>query len=193
LGGSGYIVPTNGNLRASSPGNNIIASTIPLPSTGKWYMEFRLSTSVYPLYGLCNSSATGGGSANNLYAAYYNGNNNYMANGPNGISDGNAANTTGDIGLIAVDVDNNKLWIGRIRSGTTVWMGGGNPSNGTNPSFSASGGGGVYATTFNAQTFNNPFIGSGGGSDVWDANFGQQPWEGALPTGFKALNTFNLP
>jgi hypothetical protein len=72
-------------------------------------------------------------------------------------------------------------------------MGGGNPSNGTNPSFSASGGGGVYATTFNAQTFNNPFIGSGGGSDVWDANFGQQPWEGALPTGFKSLNTYNLP
>ena len=193
LGGSGYIVPTNGNLRASSPGNNIIASTIPLPSTGKWYMEFRLTTGVYPLYGLCNSSATGGGSANNLYGSYYNGNNNYMADGPNGVSDGNNANTTGDIGLIAVDVDNNKLWIGRIRSGTTVWMGGGNPSNGTNPSFSAASGGGVYATTFNAQTFNNPFVGSGGSSDVWDANFGQQPWTGTLPTGFKALNTYNLP
>ena len=193
LGGSGYIVPTNGNLRASSPGNNIIASTIPLPSTGKWYMEFRLTTGVYPLYGLCNSSATGGGSANNLYGSYYNNNNNYMADGPNGLSDGNNANTTGDIGLIAVDVDNNKLWIGRIRSGTTVWMGGGNPSNGTNPSFSAASGGGVYATTFNAQTFNNPFVGSGGSSDVWDANFGQQPWTGTLPTGFKALNTYNLP
>jgi hypothetical protein len=194
LGGSGYITPTNGNLRASiAATNNIIASTIPLPTTGKWYMEFTLTTAQYPLYGLCNTLATGGGSANNLFGSYYNGFNNYMANGSAGTSDGNDAVSSGDVGLIAVDVDNNKLWIGRNRSGTVVWMGGGNPVTNTSPSFSASGGGGVYATTFNAQTFNNPFVASGAGSDVWDANFGQQPFIGTPPTGFLALNTFNLP
>lgn len=193
LGGSGYITPTNGNLRASiGSTNNIIASTIQLPSSGKWYMELTLTTGVYAEYGLCNSTASGGGTNGGVFGSYYNGVNQY-AIGPGVISDGNQAWVTGDVGLIAVDVSNNKLWIGRIRSGTTVWMGGGNPSSGTSPSFSASGGGGVYATTFDAQTFNNPFVASGGGADVWDANFGQQPFIGTPPTGFKTLNTFNLP
>lgn len=192
LGGAGYITPTDGNLTVSSPGNNIIASSMPLPSTGKWYMEFTLATSVYPEYGMAKATSVGGGSQNTVFAAYNNGSNIWLGDGSYGSTDGNQANTSGDIGLIAVDVDNNKLWIGRSRSGTTVWMGGGDPSAGTNPSFSASGGGGVYATIFDAQIYNNPFVGSGGGSDVWNANFGQQSWISTPPTGFKPLNTYNL-
>jgi hypothetical protein len=195
LGGSGYITPTNGNLRASIGGtNNIVASTMQLPSSGKWYMEFTLTTGVYAEYGLCNSTASGGGSNGGIFGSYYNAVNQYaIYNGSAVISDGNQAWVTGDIGLIAVDVSNNKLWIGRTRSGTTVWMGGGSPSAGTSPSFSASGGGGVYSTSFDAQTFNNPFVASGGGSDVWDVNFGQRPFTNTPPTGFVALNTQNLP
>jgi hypothetical protein len=195
LGGSGYITPTNGNLRASIGGTyNIIASTIPLPSTGKWYMEFTLTTGVYAEYGLCSATASGGGTNAGVFAAYYNGAAQYaLINGSFTLTDGNQAWVSGDIGLIAVDVDNNKVWLGRNRSGTVVWMGGGDPSAGTSPSFSASGGGGVYSTAFNAQTFNNPFVASGGGSDVWDANFGQQPFVGTPPTNFLRLNTFNLP
>jgi hypothetical protein len=195
LGGSGYITPTNGNLRASIGGtNNIVASTMQLPSSGKWYMEFTLTTGVYAEYGLCNSTASGGGSNSGIFGSYYNAVNQYaIYNGSAVISDGNQAWVTGDIGLIAVDVSNNKLWIGRTRSGTTVWMGGGSPSAGTSPSFSASGGGGVYSTSFDAQTFNNPFVASGGGSDVWDVNFGQRPFTNTPPTGFVALNTQNLP
>jgi len=195
LGGSGYITPTNGNLRASIGGTyNIIASTIPLPSTGKWYMEFTLTTGVYAEYGLCSATASGGGTNAGVFAAYYNGAAQYaLINGSFTLTDGNQAWVSGDIGLIAVDVDNNKVWLGRNRSGTVVWMGGGNPSAGTSPSFSATGGGGVYSTAFNAQTFNNPFVASGGGSDVWDANFGQQPFVGTPPTNFNRLNTFNLP
>jgi hypothetical protein len=195
LGGSGYITPTNGNLRASIGGSyNIIASTISLPSTGKWYMEFTLTTGVYAEYGLCSATASGGGTNAGVFAAYYNGVAQYaLINGSATLTDGNQAWVSGDIGLIAVDVDNNKVWLGRNRSGTVVWMGGGNPSAGTSPSFSAAGGGGVYSTAFNAQTFNNPFVASGGGSDVWDANFGQQPFVGTPPTNFNRLNTFNLP
>jgi hypothetical protein len=195
LGGSGYITPTNGNLRASIGGSyNIIASTISLPSTGKWYMEFTLTTGVYAEYGLCSATASGGGTNAGVFAAYYNGVAQYaLINGSATLTDGNQAWVSGDIGLIAVDVDNNKVWLGRNRSGTVVWMGGGNPSAGTSPSFSAAGGGGVYSTAFNAQTFNNPFVASGGGSDVWDANFGQQPFVGTPPTDFLRLNTFNLP
>ena len=193
LGSAGQATPSNGNLTASSLGNNILASTIPLPSTGKWYMEFTLTTGQYADYGIASSSGLGGGSSTGVYGAYYNGSNLFLANGAGSTSDGNQANTTGDIGLIAVDVDNNKMWIGRTRSGTTVWMGGGSPSAGTSPSFSASGGGGVYATTFNAQTFNNPFVASGAGADVWNVNFGQRPFTNTPPTGFVALNTQNLP
>ena len=193
LGSAGQATPSNGNLTASSLGNNILASTIPLPSTGKWYMEFTLTTGQYADYGIASSSGLGGGSSTGVYGAYYNGSNLFLANGAGGTSDGNQANITSDIGLIAVDVDNNKMWIGRTRSGTTVWMGGGSPSAGTSPSFSASGGGGVYATTFNAQTFNNPFVASGAGADVWNVNFGQRPFTNTPPTGFVALNTQNLP
>jgi hypothetical protein len=193
LGSAGQATPSNGNLTASSLGNNILASTIPLPPTGKWYMEFTLTTGQYADYGIASSSGLGGGSSTGVYGAYYNGSNLFLANGAGSTSDGNQATTTGDIGLIAVDVDNNKMWIGRTRSGTTVWMGGGSPSAGTSPSFSASGGGGVYATTFNAQTFNNPFVASGAGADVWNVNFGQRPFTNTPPTGFVALNTQNLP
>ena len=192
LGSSGFPTTTNGNLRVT-PGNTVAASTIPLPTTGKWYWEATLSTGQYPEYGLARTTSPGGGSSIGVFGVYYNGTNVWLANSSDGITDGNHAINSGDIGLVAVDVDNNKLWLGRSRSGTIVWAGGGNPATGASPTFSASGGGGVYATTFNALTWCFPLFASGGGSDVWDANFGQQAWVYTPPTGYKALNTYNLP
>jgi hypothetical protein len=190
--GSSFPTTTNGNLRVT-PVNSAVTSTIILPTTGKWYWEATLTTGQYPEYGLARLDSAGGGTSTGVFGVYYNGNNIWLANSSDGITDGNHAINSGDIGLVAVDVDNNKLWLGRSRSGTIVWAGGGNPATGASPTFSASGGGGVYATTFNALTWCFPLFASGGGSDVWDANFGQQAWVYTPPTGYKALNTYNLP
>jgi len=192
LGSSGFPTLANGNLRAT-PVNTVAASTIALPTTGKWYWEATLSTGQYPEYGLARTTSPGGGSSTAVFGVYYNGTNVWLANSSDGLTDGNHAINSGDIGLVAVDVDNNKVWFGRSRSGTVVWAGGGNPATGSSPTFSASGGGGVYATTFDAQIWCFPFVASGAGSDVWNANFGQQPFVYTPPSGYKTLCTTNLP
>jgi len=85
--------------------------------------------------------------------------------------------TTGDIFQVAFDLDNNKLFFGK--NGT--WMGSSDPVAGTNP---------VYTLT--AGTY-GPIARPYTTGAVIDANFGQRPFAYTPPTGFKALNTLNLP
>lgn len=201
---AGYITPTEGNLKGGSFGNNLSPFTVALPPTGKWFAQMHLATSSFPEYGLASFNGRGGGSATGVMAVY---NGSYLAEGANGGTDGNYASASGDVGIVAVDVDANKCWLGRFRSGTTVWLGGGNPATGSSPTFSAGGGGGVYSTSFNAQVYRHVFVASGAGSDVWVAMPGQAPLHssatydsasggyfcGTPPTGFKALCQRNLP
>ena len=92
----------------------------------------------------------------------------------------NSANQTFQL---AVDVDNGKVWIGQ----NNVWWnssGGstGNPSTGANPTFTLSTSGFKVFTYIDSTTSIN-----------WQANFGQRPFAYTPPTGFKSLNTQNLP
>lgn len=85
--------------------------------------------------------------------------------------------TTGDIFQVAFDLDNNKLFFGK--NGT--WMASSDPVAGTNP---------VYTLT--AGTY-GPIARPYTTGAVIDINFGQRPFTYTQPTGFKALNTANLP
>jgi hypothetical protein len=88
--------------------------------------------------------------------------------------------SSGDILQIALDLDNGKLWFGK--NGT--WQVSGDPSAGTNPTFSGITGSNGFAlgcTLYSA------------GVTSFSVNFGQQPWSYTPPTGFVALNTYNLP
>ncbi len=85
---------------------------------------------------------------------------------------------SGDIVGIALDLDNGKIWFSK--NGT--WQASGDPAAGTNAAFT-----GIASDTWS--------IGStvySGGVTSFNHNFGQRPFTYTPPTGFLALNTFNL-
>ena len=86
--------------------------------------------------------------------------------------------TTSDVIGCALDLDNGKIWWSK----NGVFQASGDPAAGTNAAFTSISG-----------TF-VPGIGNGGSGSfsTVNVNFGQQPFVYTPPTGFKALNTFNL-
>jgi hypothetical protein len=94
--------------------------------------------------------------------------------------------TVGQTWQIALDVTTGYMYLGQNNTWYSPTMAAtGNPSTGANPTFtlsnlSTSGG-------FSVLCGNN----TAGGTFAW--NFGQRPFTYTPPTGFVALNTFNLP
>jgi len=88
------------------------------------------------------------------------------------------ASSAGDIFMVAVDPTSGKIWFGK--NGT--WYASGNPANGTSPAF----------TGLPAELFAILDLYGASGSQTVNANFGQRPFTYTPPTGYLALNTFNL-
>ena len=88
-----------------------------------------------------------------------------------------------DIANVAIDFDAGKIWYGK----NNVWQSSGDPATGANP-----------IQTFTPSTYDFLYPGircysASDGTTVGVANFGQRPLSYTPPTGFKALNTLNLP
>ena len=161
----------NGNLNFTSSSNanySICRATIGI-SSGKWYWEV-----------ISNSTSTGNGvgigkstAAINNYLGSDAGGYCYYANGDKNNSGIGAAYgatyTTNDIIGVALDMD----------AGTIVFYKN-NTSQGT--AYSS-----ITGTVFPAVT-----DGSSGNVSNLTANFGQQPFTYTPPSGFVALNTYNL-
>ena len=168
---------SDGNLGLSTSTTNATSSTF-YPSTGKWYWE-NISTSgtqANTRFGIVNRNGAGadlGGSANGWA---YLGDGRVYNNGS--TSSYGVTYTTNDILMIALDLDAGKVWYGK--NGT--WMASGSPSTGANPS-----------QTFTANQQMSPALASGTGTIVYAFNAGQRPFSYTPPTGFLALNTYNLP
>jgi hypothetical protein len=162
------------------------AVTQAMPSTGKWYIEMTVVTYLngYTGYGFYRDSATnlvGNGAATGAndanwwshyghVTAFYN----------NSAESGSAATWSSGTMMLAFDADaGGKAYFGR--NGT--WYNSSDPAAGTNAPFtiSRSAGQNVY------------FIVEGYNNIQWAVNAGQQTFAHTPPTGFKALNTFNLP
>ena len=100
----------------------------------------------------------------------------------NSVTNGTSTNntpgtyTTADTIRCAVDFDAGKIWLGL----NTTWLGGGSPSTGTSPTY-----------TFTANTKLSFMVAALSNEVV--LNCGQRPLGQAISTGFKALNTANLP
>jgi hypothetical protein len=187
---SGVTSVTDGNLAAtgSSYPHNILSS-IAFPSSGKFYTELFSSTATNASVGIgfgVQSAAAGVNADYNAAGSYKF----YASAGPYVVSNGTVTaisagytNTANQTFKIAADVDSGKVWIGQ---NNTWWdsAGGitGNPSTGANPTFTV-----AIADFFVVAHFNS------NGSFTWTANFGQRPFALTPPTGFKALNTQNLP
>ena len=184
---------SNGNLDANTNNSKVAFGTMQIPSTGKWYFEFTSNTFQYASYGIGTASALGGGYADAMFGFYQQGSNlqfNIGNNSATGTSSG-IVSQAGDIALVCVDMDNGKIWMGRDRSGTVTWSGGGTPAV-SSPTWSAAGQGGVWSTNFDTTSGWFPLV-SSAGTDTWSCNFGQRPFAYTAPSGFKALCTQNLP
>jgi hypothetical protein len=174
---SSYTTLSNGNLTSvgnTSTDNGLNVGTIGV-SSGKWYWEATVqgvnSTGTYPRIGfLCNIPASGNGSLPALTATLgvrYNANGDLAKN--TNVAVGTFATfTTNDVIAFALDVDN--LTCGVYKNNT-------------------------LQTTITGLTMNNQFFASNGAYDGGNlsANFGQRPFTYTPPTGFVALNTYNLP
>ncbi len=115
----------------NSDSNNNTFSTNTF-STGKWYAEFKRSANYVFYFGISDASkrvSTYIGNAATDYAWEPYGGNRYTNNVSQGSLGTASAN---DVLMIAVDMDNKKVWFGK--NGT--WYGGGNPATGANPQYS---------------------------------------------------------
>jgi hypothetical protein len=162
------VIPTNGNLTAPTFGvNHSTTGTIGV-SSGKWYFEVK-GNSPYWVAGVTTLSTIPYGLApsqvgSQALAVYTAG---YKYN--NGVATAYGATyTTNDIMAIALDLD----------AGTITFY-----KNGVSQGVAFTGLSGTYFPVL-------------GGLDGWacgDINFGQRPFAYTPPTGYKALNTYNVP
>jgi hypothetical protein len=176
---------TNGNLTTSSgAAHQSVRASFQAPSTGLYYMEATIlsTTGATVLAGLGLATAsvalTGSlASAANAWFVYF-GDQIYVDRNGTGTLFGGATSAGGVIQL-AIDMANSRAWVGL----NNTWYDGsngttGNPSTGTNPTFTSVASG-VFPIL---ETYSNTL----------NANFGQQPFTYTPPTNFVALNTFNL-
>ena len=191
---SSYQTLTNGNLTSksnTSTDSGASYSTISTGLTGKWYMEFVADTSAgggYPVVGttLETSNLGNANGAAGIPGQNGGGSCGYRSNGQKYISGtsssyGNSYVTNDVIG-VAVDCDNGAVYFSK--NGT--WQNSGDPTSGATKT------GAANTWTGGSTAF---YIGvsgyvSGNGAH---ANFGQRPFSYTPPSGFKALNTLNLP
>lgn len=169
LGGGSFVAPTNGNLdwTGNAGGDANIKATIAV-STGKWYAEFsNLASAAIPSVVTITTSNTANSFPN-------------QAGGYGYLSTGQKANnavysaygatyTSSDVIGVALDLD----------AGTVTFY-----KNGASQGQAFSGLSGTF--TFGISDTTSAAI-------TANANFGQRPFAYTPPTGFKALNTLNLP
>ena len=178
------ITNVNGNLQASlSASSNAYfnsVGTIPITS-GKWYWEYTVNTidtsaGQWMQFGIVSSTTTytnnALGFSGNMSAAYAYYNDGFKAG--NGTTASYAATfTTGDVIGVAFDDD----------AGTLTFY-----KNGTSQGQAFSG----ISSTIQWLPIIQMYRSTGTNQRA-DINFGQRPFAYTPPTGFVALNTFNLP
>jgi hypothetical protein len=169
--------------------HNGIRGTFQIPTSGKWYWEVTIgsttSNSVITAFGLATASSSLNTYAYNTtgtYCIYAQGSPAllYITNGSSGTSFGSAI-SAGTVCGIAYDADNGQLYLAIANTYyNSSGSGTGNPAGGTNSSMAVSASLGLFPYV---QTYSNTNY----------INFGQRPFSYTPPSGFVALNTFNLP
>ena len=163
---------SNGNLQATGP-TDLGMGGMSMPPNGKYYFEVQGTTSlngvvlgiVPDTLHIQNAVWAGANGA----VGYYGGSGNKYVNSATGAAYG-AAFTTGDVIGVAVDTVNNQVTFYK----NNVSQGAISLPNPTGVSWKSS-------------------ASVGGGTPVIQWNFGQQGFTYTPPTGYSALNTYNLP
>jgi hypothetical protein len=189
---AGGLTFSNGNLTITPTvfRKNCKAS-LALPNTGKYYWEWTFNSttgasaiynpSIAPVTSTADSSLEAAG----LYAFWVYTSSNVIIkyNNTRARPDQAVTWSTSDVMQFAVDMDTRRVWLGKnnawfdTSTGTT-----GNPSAGTN-----------YLATLSSDYDYAPSVAGETTGITSNVNFGQRPFAYTPPTGFKALNTYNLP
>ena len=176
LTNQGGLTVSNANLNVSVGNGSSwksVIGTMALPSTGQWYWEVTVVTgtgSTQEIVGVANTvdniSSSYSGSTANTYGYQSNGSKN---NNAAGVAYG-ASYTTGDVIGVAVDTGAGTItfYKNNVSQGTAF--------TGLSSSYSYVAASSILGTTSNFAT-----------------NFGQRPFSYTPPTGYVALNAYNLP
>jgi hypothetical protein len=169
---SGYSVTlTSGNLNYTTGNSaNPVTSTFSLPTTGKWYWEVTVSSVGEAMIGIQSRSNLAYAGPKTVYYRLGGANDSIFIEGS--LNAYNASSyTNGDVIAVGFDADNSQIrWYkNNVQQGGPYTL-----------------------TSLNDLT---PIIiqGSLSGNNSGSINFGQRPFAYTPPTGFKALNTQNLP
>ena len=177
----------NGNLDVTSSGSDYAEAlgTIGV-LTGKWYWEVTCTT-LGMVVGVSNHSMglTSSTLVNHPVNGYSTAASGSYAAGevvPEGSFAGTiyTAITAGQVLGVAIDVDASKVWF----SINGTWINSGNPATGTNAVLTA-------LSIVGIPWY--PSICRMSGAGAVSFNFGQRPFAYTAPTGFKSVNTQNLP
>ena len=161
-------------------------ATIGGVTSGKFYYETKVTNINSGLYfGICdltvftNLQQTNGliGDTSGGFAISLNNGNKYTNGGSTSYG---SAFSSGDTIIVAFDATNGKLWFGK--NGT--WFNSGDPVAGTNA--------GYTGLTSSTGYFFGGDVYTSGSASIYNWNFGQQPWTYTPPSGFVALNTYNI-
>jgi hypothetical protein len=181
-------VLTNGGLdlagvqTTAATGNQY--ATMALPNSGKWYWEVqwtKMFADWNQQQGILNLNNT-----SDVASIFLSLNGQATSKNRSGTQTALSPTTvsTNDIIQVAVDIDAGKIWFGR----NNTWYESGNPSTGANAQYSN------LSTTGRWMPFINWYTSQSTANYVTcSVNFGQRPFAYAAPSGFKSLNTHNLP
>jgi hypothetical protein len=182
----GYNVLSRGNLQFTSGNTNWMRALATFAvSSGKWYWEVTVNNTLSQMHGITHATQLTYSAGATNWVGYdatgyaYFSDNGTKYNSNSGVTYG-ATYGAGDVIGIAFDADNGKLYFSK--NGT--FQASGDPAAGTNAAFTGLTNG-PYVPAVSLSTFS--------GANTCDANFGQRPFKYTPPTGFKTLNTFNLP
>jgi hypothetical protein len=180
-----YATLANANTRiiASSSSNSSASySTIGM-TTGKWYFEITNSGSGYDAshfgYALVADQLDAAALLQTGFAGYR----------TSGSTYGTVSSTFaswaagGEVIGVAVDCDNGAVYFAR----NNTWINSGDPTSGASKT------GAITTYTGGSKTLYGGAGAYQNSSQFVDINFGQRPFSYTPPTGFVALNTYNLP
>ena len=201
---SNPIVFSEGNLQHNgvSGNNHLRSATTMQVNSGKWYVEFKFvsgyeATNGTVRFGICteaghrdsNNDATWYQNTENFLAIQY-GNNGTVYRSETGTNTseltGLSTFVNGDVMGIALDLDNDKFFVSKNGTFFSNGTGTQDPAAGTNPLYS----GGVLTTRKSDGFYFNI---DGYSAQVVTADFGQQGYAYTPPSGFKKVNSANLP
>jgi hypothetical protein len=176
---------TEGNLTGVIAVNENVSATI-APTSGKWYWEVYVVDNTNPYIGIkkTESNTTGyTGEAvgiNNAGDIYF--------NASNQSKDGLPGFSNTDIVGVAWDADAQLVWWSKNGQWYTA------DAAGESAIASSEVAAGNNGYDYSSQITNaKPYVGSSASNGSVTLNFGQRPFSYTPPTGYKKLNTYNLP